>query len=166
MSSEPIVQWNYIIYFHIRGSFLNNFQHQFLAKNSFIEKAVNLKSLFLLTVGYVDMTTYPLTKYYYNIERVYLIYRFFIFFISTFSFLLFLYTVSCRYERDYLYVSVDILFLHYVLNYLHDEDSFIPLSLQILIKHQCNFQLLLVTSETYFLKSLCCYVQMLTYLKF
>ena len=32
-------------------------------------------NLFVLTVGYVNMTTYPLTKYYYIIDRVYFIYR-------------------------------------------------------------------------------------------
>ena len=88
MSSQLIVQWNYIIYFHIRGSFF----------------------LFALIVGYVDIKTYQLTKYYYIIERVYFIYRLFILFISTFSFLLFLYTVSWRYKRDYLHASIDILF--------------------------------------------------------
>ena len=42
----------------------------------------------------VDMTTYPITKYYYIIEKVYFISRLFILFISTFSFLLFLNTYS------------------------------------------------------------------------
>ena len=55
------------------------------------------QGLFVLTVGYVDMTTYPLTKYYYIIGRVYFIYRFPILLISTLSFLLFLHTVSLRY---------------------------------------------------------------------
>ena len=53
---------------------------------------------------------YPLTKYYYIIERVYFIYNLFMLFICTFSFLLFLYTVSWRYKRDYVHVSRDILF--------------------------------------------------------
>ena len=56
------------------------------------------------------MTTYLLTKYYYIIERVYFFYRLFILFIITFSFLLFLYTVSWEYKRDYLHASIDILF--------------------------------------------------------
>ena len=38
------------------------------------------------------------------------IYRLLILFISTFSFLLFLYTVSWKYKSDYLHASIDILF--------------------------------------------------------
>ena len=53
------------------------------------KEIVNLQGLLVLIVGYVDMIIYPLTKYYYIIERVYFIYRLFILFISTFSFLLF-----------------------------------------------------------------------------
>ena len=48
------------------------------------------------------MTPYALTKYYYIVERVHLIYRLFILFISAFSFLLFVYTVSWRHKSDYL----------------------------------------------------------------
>ena len=51
--------------------------------------------MFILTV---DMTTYPVTKYYYIIERIYFIYRMFILFISTLSFLLF-YIIMEAYER-------------------------------------------------------------------
>ena len=69
-----------------------------------------MQVLFVLTVCYVDITTYPLTKYYYIIERVYFIYRLFILFITTFSFLLFLYTVLWKYKRDYLHASTYILF--------------------------------------------------------
>ena len=83
-----------MLYLYIRGSFLNNIQ-----------------GLFVLTVGYVYMTTYPLTKYDYIMERVCFICRLFILFISTLSFLLFLYTVSWRYKRDYLHASIDILFV-------------------------------------------------------
>ena len=57
-----MVQWNYIIHFHIRGSFFNNLLHHFLEKS----------------VGYVDVTRYPLTKYYYIIGRVYFIYSLFL----------------------------------------------------------------------------------------
>ena len=83
-----------------------------------LKEIVNIQSLFLLTVGYVDMTVYQLTKYYYIIEIVYFIYRLFTLFISIFSFLLFLYTVSWRYKRDYLYASTDILFyiIFYIIN--------------------------------------------------
>ena len=69
-----------------------------------------MEGLFIFTVGYVDMTTYPLRKYYYIIERVYFTYRLFILFITTFSFLPFLYTVSWRHRRDYLRANIDILF--------------------------------------------------------
>ena len=69
-----------------------------------------MRGLFVLTVGYLDMTTYPITKYYYIIERVYFIYRLLVLFMSTLSFLLFLYTVSGSYKKDYLHASVDILF--------------------------------------------------------
>ena len=48
---------------------------------------VNIQVLFVFTVGYVDMTTHLLTKYYYIIERVYFIYRLFISLISTRSYL-------------------------------------------------------------------------------
>ena len=74
--------------------------------------------MFVLIVGYLDITIYPLTKYYYIIERVYFIYRLFILLISTLSFLLFLYTVSRRYKRDYLHASIDILFyiMFYIIN--------------------------------------------------
>ena len=82
------------------------------------KKIVYLQSLFVLTIGYIDITTYPLTKYYYNIERVYFSDRLFLFFISIFSFLLFLCTASERYERDYLHASIDVLFyiMFYIIN--------------------------------------------------
>ena len=64
------------------------------------------------------MITYPLTKYYYIIERVYFICRLFILFVSTFSFLLLFYAVSWRYKRDYLHSSMDISFyiMFYIIN--------------------------------------------------
>ena len=118
ISSQPLVQQNYIIYFHIRGSFLTTLCTSFwkIAHNS--KETVNIQGLFVLTVGYVDMTTYPLTKYYYIIERVDFIYRLFILCITTFSFLLFLYTVSWAYKRDYLHASIDIWFyiMFYIIN--------------------------------------------------
>ena len=70
------------------------------------KEIVNIQDLFVLTVGNVDMTTYPLTKYYYIIEKVYFIYRLFVLFISTFQFLLFLYTASWRYKRDHPHASI------------------------------------------------------------
>ena len=98
--------------------FFNKFCTSFWKRVHNSKEIVNIQGLFVLTVGYVDMTTYPLTKYYYIIERVYFIYRLFILFISTFSFLLFLYTVSWRYKRDYLHASIDILFyiMFYIIN--------------------------------------------------
>ena len=53
----------------------------------------NIQGLFVLTVGYIDMTTYPVIKYYYIIERAYFIHRMFILIMSTLSFLLFLYSI-------------------------------------------------------------------------
>ena len=96
-----------------------------------MKEVVNIQGLFVLTVGYVDKTTYPLTKYYYIIERVYFIYRLFILFITTFSFLMFfMYSIMEVKERlppcQYRYFV-----LHYVLYYEHDEeilDPFIPRS--------------------------------------
>ena len=110
MSSQPIVQWNYIIYFHIRDSFSTTFCTSFWKKVHKSKAIVNIEVLFILTVGNVDMTTYLQTKYYYIIERVYFIYRLFVLFISTLSFLLLLYTASWRYKRDYLHASINILF--------------------------------------------------------
>ena len=64
----------------------------------------------------VDMTTYPLTKYYYIIESVHFIYRLFILFISTFSFLLFLY--RCGIMEGLTPASIDILLyiMFYIIN--------------------------------------------------
>ena len=70
MSSQPIVQWSYIIYIHIRGSFLSTFCTSICERVHNSKEFVNMQDLFVLAVGYVDMTTYPLTKYYYIIERV------------------------------------------------------------------------------------------------
>ena len=50
-----------------------------------LKEIVNLLGLFVLIVAYVTMTTYPLTKYCYIIERVYYTYRLFVLFISTIS---------------------------------------------------------------------------------
>ena len=61
-----------------------------------LKEIVNLQNLFVLAGRYVDMTTNPLKEYYCTIERVYFIYKLFILFISTFSFLLFLCGVSWR----------------------------------------------------------------------
>ena len=97
MSSQPIME-------------LTTFCTSFWKRVPNSKEIVNIQDLFVLTVGYVDMTTYLLTKYYYIIERVYFICRLFVSFISTLSFLLFLYTVSWRYNRDYLHASIDILF--------------------------------------------------------
>ena len=75
------------------------------------KEIVNLRGLLVLTVGYVGMKTYPLARYYCVIKRSYFIYKPLIFlFISTFSFFLFSYAVSWRHKRDYLHVSIDILF--------------------------------------------------------
>ena len=73
MSSQPIVQLNYIIYFQIQGSFLTTFCTSFWKSVHNSKEIVNMQGLLVLTVGYVDMTTYPVTKCYYIIERVYFI---------------------------------------------------------------------------------------------
>ena len=73
--SQPIIQWNYVIYFHPRGSFFNNFLHQFLERVYNSKEIVNLHDLFVLTVDYVTKYYITLTKYYYFIERVYFIYK-------------------------------------------------------------------------------------------
>ena len=101
MSSQPIVQWIYVIYFHPWGSFFSNLLHQCLEKGPSRKKERNCKSTRFVYVHrwLRDMTTHPLTKYY-IIERLYFLYRLFILFISIFLFLLLLYTVSWRYKRD------------------------------------------------------------------
>ena len=91
--------------------FFSNFLHQLLEKSAYFKR--NCESAwFVCFYGWLRryQNIYPLTKYYYITERVYFTYSLFILFISTFSFLLFLYTVSWRYKRDYLYASIDILF--------------------------------------------------------
>ena len=90
----------------IRGSFLSTFYTSFRKIVHNLKEIVNL--LGLLACLFVDIKTYPLTKYYYFYERVYFIYRLFILFISTFSFLRFLYSVSWRYKRDYRQASINV----------------------------------------------------------
>ena len=111
MSSQPIVQWNYVIYFHIRGSFLTTFCTSFWERVHNLKEIVNIQGLFVATVGYIDVTTYSLTNHHYIIEKIYFIYRLLILFISTLSFLLFLYTVLWRYKRYYLHASIDVFFI-------------------------------------------------------
>ena len=110
-----IIQYTFIFAALILTTFSTSFWKR--VHNS--KEIVNIQGLFVATVGYVDMTTYPLTKYYhrdispwnyYTIESVYFIYRLFILFISTLSLLLILYTVSWRYKRDYLHTGIDVLF--------------------------------------------------------
>ena len=119
MFVQPIVQYTYIIYFHPRGFFFNNFLQYLIRKRVYNSKEiVDLEFFFILSFSYVDMTTYPATKYYFIIERLYVIYRLLVLIISTFSFLLFLYTISWRYKTDYLHGSIDILFyiMFYIIN--------------------------------------------------
>ena len=63
--------------------------------------------MFVLIVGSVDMTAYPITKHCY-FERRCFIYRLFLLFISTSSFLLFLYTASWKCNRYYLHASMPV----------------------------------------------------------
>ena len=94
MSSQPIVQWNYIIQFYIQSCFLTTFLANVWKKVHNSKEVMNLPGLLVLTVGYIDIKTFALSKYYYITEREYFIFRLFILFVSTFSFLFFLYLVS------------------------------------------------------------------------
>ena len=84
------------------------------------KKIINLQSLFALTIGYIDMTTYPLTKYCYNIKRdlFYFLFIGCLYFLSVHSHSCCFYIVSWRYERDYLHATIDILFyiMFYTIN--------------------------------------------------
>ena len=53
MSSQLIVQSNYIMYFHILCSFLTTFCSSFWKRVHNPKEIVNLQDLFVLTVGYV-----------------------------------------------------------------------------------------------------------------
>ena len=65
-----------------------------------------------MTVGYVYMTAYPLTKYDYIMERVCFIYRLFIFLsVHCHSCCFYIQYHRGRCKRDYLHASIDILFL-------------------------------------------------------
>ena len=79
MSNQLIPQWNYIMHFHIRGSFLTTFCTSFLKRVHNSKETVNLQVLFVSAVGYVHIKTYSLKKYYYIVERVHFIYRLFIY---------------------------------------------------------------------------------------
>ena len=127
MSSQLIVQWNYIIYFYIWGSFFNNFLHQFLEKNAKFKRSCKSAKFVYFDLWlrrYQNICTLP--KYYYSIERVYFNCRLLILFISTFSLLLFLYRVTWKYKRDYLHASVDVLFyiMFYIINMIKDIGLF------------------------------------------
>ena len=101
MPKRPIVQWNYIIYFHIRSLFLTIFCIIF----------VHQCKRFVCSDGsWRRYDHIPLKKYYYIIERVYFIYRLLYIFVSKLSFVLFLYTVLWWYKWDYRHASIIILF--------------------------------------------------------
>ena len=51
MSSQLIVHRDYIIYFHIRGSFLTTFYTSFWKRVHNSKEIVNIQGLFVLTVG-------------------------------------------------------------------------------------------------------------------
>ena len=123
MSNQPLVQWHYIIYFYLRGPLLTTFSTSFWKRIRNSKETVNIQGLFVLTVGYVDMTTYPL-----KIITIYLIYLY-IFYEYTFILAVFI-TVSRRYERDFLHASRNILFyiVFYIINTMNKQDSFIPRS--------------------------------------
>ena len=80
------------------------------------EEIVNMKGLFVLNIGYVDMTTYPLTNYYYIIEKVYLTVH--IIYQYIFILAVFIYSIM-EHRRDYHHASIDILF--YIMFYIINE---------------------------------------------
>ena len=65
------------------------------------KEIVNLQGLLVLTVDYGDMTTYPLTKYYYITERVYFIYKSFTFYVYIRCIYLSLHFHSCSFYVQY-----------------------------------------------------------------
>ena len=112
MSSQPTVSGIIYYTFIFEVPFLTTFCTSFWKRVHNLKEIVNLQGLFVLTVGYLDMTTYPLTKCQYIVERVPFIYGLFTLFLQ------FLYAVSWRYKRDYLHASIDILFyvMFYIIN--------------------------------------------------
>ena len=111
VQSQLIVQWSYIIYFHIRGVFLTTFGTSVCKRVHNSREIVNLQG-FVCFDRWLRryQNIYPPTKYYYIIERVCFIHCLLMLFISTISFLQFLYSASWEYKRDYLHASIDILF--------------------------------------------------------
>ena len=121
MSSQPIDQWNYIIFSYSRFLFKQLFAPVF-------GKECIMRKKFKFT-RFVYFDRWYTNKVWQYTERVYFIDGFFIFFISTFSFLLFLYrvsfsfllflyAVSLRYKKNYLHPSMDISFyiMFYIIN--------------------------------------------------
>ena len=136
MSSQSIVQWNYTIYFqyfHVRGSFFNNFLHQLLENSAFLSKEIiNIQGLFVLTVGYLDMTTYLPIKYYYIIESVYFIYRLFVLFISRC-----IYHIHIHYIHIYIYtyirINITYIYIYIHITYIHTYNIYIHIYIYIYI---------------------------------
>ena len=64
------------------------------------KEIVNLQGWFVLTVGYIDMTTYPQVKYCHIIERVYFIYKLFMFYVYIRSIYL-----SADFQSSYFYIQ-------------------------------------------------------------
>ena len=77
------------------------------------KEIVNIQGLFVLTIGYLDMTTYLPTKYYYNIESVYFIYTLFMVFISKY-----ICYIHIHYIHLYIYTFIHI-FIHMYVTYLY-----------------------------------------------
>ena len=117
MSSQLIVQWNYKIYIYICGSFFINFLHHFLEKSEKFKrscKSARFVYFDLWLRRYQNICTLCMTI----VLKEYILIVGCILFISTFSFLLFLYRVSWKYKQDYLHASIDILFyiMFYIIN--------------------------------------------------
>ena len=110
MSIQPIDQWNYTIFSYSRFLFKQLFAPVFG------KECIMRKKFKFTRFGYFDR--WYTNKVWQHTERVYFIHGFFIFFISTFSFLLFLYAVSLRYKKNYLHPSMDksIYIMFYIIN--------------------------------------------------
>ena len=104
MSSQLIVHRDYIIYFHIRGSFLTTFYTSFWKRVHNSKEIVNIQGLFVLTVG---------------LQKEYILFIDCLYYLSVHCYsCCFLYTVSWRYMKDYFHVSINILFyiMFYIIN--------------------------------------------------
>ena len=113
MSSQLTVQWNYIIHFHIQGSWqLSALFPKECGRNCKCTRFV----CFDRWLRRYDL----ITKYYYIIEKVYFIHKFYskvFYIIYQHTVILAVFILSCRYKRDFLYV-INTIKKHQTLSYL------------------------------------------------